>query len=145
MTNQTQTVRLVDFTNRVADFKMKGTYGYNPSGATILTAVSYVEELVVTGTEVFLDDNGEHLKSPVIKGIDKYDREMVLPIDRILAFGFIDEKEQARLKGLEYLIESFGSIPNLETISPKLYEDLQEYIAEREELIASGVTLYERA
>jgi hypothetical protein len=138
-----QTIRLVDFTNRVCDFEMKGTYGYNPSGASILTAVSYVEELVVTGTEVF-DEDGNNLPSPVVKGIDKYGREMVLPIDRILAVGWLDTKEQGHLKALESLIPSFESIPNLDTVAPELFQNLQDFKAQRDELIEQGVTLYQR-
>lgn len=144
MTKQTQTIRLADFHNRVVDFKMKGTYGYNPTNATILTAVSYVEELEVTRTACF-DDDGNELKSPIICGIDKYGREMVLPLDRILACGWVDTKEQSRLKGLETLIQTFGAIPNLQEVSPKFYDDLQGFIAERDELVAKGVKLWERA
>jgi hypothetical protein len=138
-----QTIRLVDFTNRVCDFRMKGSYGYNRSGATILTAESYVEELVVTGTDVF-DSEGNTLPSPIVKGIDKYGREMTLPIDRILAVGWLDTKEQGSLKSLNSLIESFSAIPNLEEVSSDLYHDLQTFIQQRDELVANGVTLYQR-
>ena len=143
MTKQTQTIRLIDFHNRVCDIEMEGTYGYNPSGATILTAVSYVEELEVAGTDVF-DENGNELPSPVVRGIDKYGREMVLPIDRILAVGWLDTEEQAKLKSLTWLIDAWSQIPNLESVSPRLHEDYQRYTAERDELLAQGVTLYKR-
>jgi hypothetical protein len=143
MTNQTQTLRLIDFHNRVADFEMKGTYGYNPSGITMLTAKSYVEELVVTNTRVF-DDEGGKLPSPVIEGVDKHGRAMVLPIDRILAVGFCDTEDQARLKSLTYLMDMYGNAKGVLEDDHPLFKDYKKIKEQYQELLDKGVTVYQR-
>jgi hypothetical protein len=143
MTNQTQTLRLIDFHNRVADFEMKGTYGYNPSGVTMLTAKSYVEELVVTDTKVF-DSEGNKLPTPVIEGVDKYGRAMVLPIDRILAVGFCDTEDQARLKSLTYLMDMYGNAKGVLEEDHPFFKDYQDVKVKYQELLDKGVTIYQR-
>jgi hypothetical protein len=148
MTNQTQTLRLIDFHNRVADFKMKGTYGYvEPSlrerGFAMLTAESYVEELVVTDTKVF-DSEGNKLPSPVIEGVDKYGRAMVLPIDRILAVGFCDTEEQGRLKSLTYLMDMYGNAKGVLEEDHPLFKDYKQTKEMYQELLDKGVTIYQR-
>lgn len=147
--NQNQTIRLIDFHNRYVDLKMKGTWGYvNPElkakGFAMMTAESYIEEFEVKTTKVF-DDEGKNLKSPLLIGTDKYGRELEVPTDRILAVGWLDTQEQARLKALTWLQEGYSDLP-IEALEGN--ELLQKMVTDNQkmydELIAQGVTLYQR-
>jgi hypothetical protein len=141
-TNQTQTLVMADFHNRFVDLKMKGTWGYNPNGITMITAESYIEELEVTDTKV-LDDNGETLEVFILIGIDKHGRTLEIPMDRVLAVGFLGTKEQARLKGLTSIVASFDNIPQ-ETKDLPVFKMFQEMKDDYDALLASGVKLYQR-
>jgi hypothetical protein len=148
MTNNTQTLRLIDFHNRVVDVKMKGTYGYvEPSlkerGFAMLTAESYVEELVVTDTKVF-DSEGNELPSPVIEGVDKYGRHMTLPVDRIIAVGFCDTKEQGRLKSLTQFMDMYGNAKGILEEDHPLFKDYKDIRDKYKELLDKGVEIYQR-
>lgn len=149
MTNTNQSVRLIDFHNRHADFLMKGTWGYvdpelRARGFAMLTAESWVEELEVSTTKV-LDDNGDSLPTPLICGTDKYGRYLELPIDRILGFDFLDTEEQGRLKALAWLQDAYSKVP-MDAIEDNehLKKMIQDSKKNYDELIANGVTLYQR-
>lgn len=140
--NQTQKLVMADFFNRFVNLKMKGTWGYNPSGISILTAESYIEELEVTDTRV-LDENGEVLEVFLLIGVDKYGRKLEIPMDRVLAVGFLDTKEQGRLKGLKSILANYDNIPQ-ETKEHPAFKMIQEMKDDYDDLISSGVKLYER-
>lgn len=140
--NQTQTLVMADFHNRYVNLKMKGTWGYNPSNISILTAESYIEELEVTDTKV-LDSEGEVLKVFILMGVDKYGRELEIPMDRVLAVGFIDTKEQSRLKGLTSVVKNFDKVSQ-EVKETPAFQMFQEMKDDYDELVASGVKLYQR-
>jgi hypothetical protein len=141
-TEQTQTIVMADFHNRFVNLRMKGTWGYNPSGISMLTAESYIEELEVTDTRV-LDENGERLEVFILVGVDKYGRELEIPMDKVLAVGFLGTKEQARLKGLTSIVAGFDSFPQEVKDSPA-FEMFKEMKDDYDKLIASGVELYQR-
>lgn len=124
---QKQTVRLIEFHNRHIDVLLK-------SGTVI-------PNVAVTGTEVF-DDNREKLPSPQIKGVDRYSNQVVIDTDNIEAFAFLDTDEQARLRNVIFMVDTYGQIPNLEVISPDLKKAYDDSVAMKEELEEKGITLY---
>lgn len=140
----TQTIRLIEFHNRFVDLHMKGTWGYNPHNIAMLTAESYIEEFEVKTTKVFDDDHNE-LPTPLLVGTDKYGRDLEVPCDRIIAVGWLDTPEQARLKAVMWLKETYDNIPS-EALEEnervrELVNDVQKVY---DELTAQGVTLYQR-
>lgn len=151
MTNnqQTQTIRLIEFHNRFVDLQMKGTWGYvdpelKARGFAMVTAESYIEEFEVKTTKVF-DDNHNELPTPILVGTDKYGRELEVPCDRIIAVGWLDTPEQARLKALKWLLDAYLEMPievlkGNDTLANMVMENQKQY----DELIAKGVTLYQR-
>lgn len=135
---------LAEFHNRYVTLKMKGSWGYNRSNATIITAISYIEELEVTDMKA-LNEDMTKLKTPLLYGIDKYGRELEIPIDRILEVTFLDTKDQSLLKGLTWLQNAWA---NLDMQAIEENESLKEMLDNNkkryDELIAKGVTVYER-
>jgi hypothetical protein len=78
-------------------------------------------------------------------GTDKYGRELEVPCDRIIAVGWLDTPEQAQLKALTWLIDAYSNIPvealkDNDVLANMIMENQKQY----DELIAKGVTLYQR-
>lgn len=145
MENKTQTIRLVDFVGRYVDLHMKGTWGYNPRNVAIITAESYIEEFHVTDVTALDRETGKELKSPLIIGTDKYGRELNVPIDRILAVGWLDTKEQSSLYACKKLLDGYDNVTrdviDSNDFLSKMYAETQ---ARYDELVAKGVTPYQR-
>lgn len=135
---------LAQFHNRFVDIKMKGSWGYNRSNATILTAVSWIEELEVTNLKSF-DDEGNKLPSQLVIGTDKYGRLLEVPVDRMLEVSFLDTKDQSILKSVTQLKKAFAEIPSDKIAENEaLVKMVEENRLRYDELLTKGVTLYER-
>jgi hypothetical protein len=144
MAEQERITYLAQFHNRFVDIKMKGSWGYNRSNATIITAVSWIEELEVTNLKSF-DDEGNKLPSQLVIGTDKYGRELEVPVNRMLEVSFLDTKDQSILKGVVSLKQGFANIPKEQIEENEVLKRMMEENRLRyDELLTKGVTLYER-
>ncbi|UUV46369.1 hypothetical protein [Bacillus phage vB_BanS-Thrax2] len=126
MTNQKQTLRLIDFHNRNISVLMK-------SGTVI-------PDVQVTGTEA-TDGKGNLLPSPLILGTDRWNNEHSIATDYIEEIAFLDTPEQAQLKSAIWLIKSYADFPNVDDF-PLIKESYNNAINLKEELEAKGVELY---
>ena len=141
--NQKEEIKLIELHNRYADFRMKGTWGYvkpelKEQGFVMMTAESTVEEFKVNRVDV-VNENEIY-----IEGVDRYGRELRLPHERILSVYLLDTAEQAKLIGLEYLVETYAELVQHIAEDSSWHEDFKNYTNMRNELIEKGVKPYQR-
>lgn len=147
MTTETEGIKAYTVVNRVVDFTMKGSYGYQTkrfgeSGGSIITAESTVYEFQVDKLEIV--DLPHWGKKFCFIGTDYYGREMSLPVDRVLAMSFKDTEDQGRYRGLTSTLDLFeNSIKDLDKASKRHAKDTFEQVYDIfNDLKEKGIEIY---
>ncbi|MDM5370536.1 hypothetical protein QUF96_02950 [Bacillus bombysepticus] len=88
-------IQLVDMLNGVFNVRMKGNWRPQVEGTSVMTAESVVEEFYVESIRA-----GEYQgnKTTLLIGTDYHNRELSLPVSRVIDANKIDTDEQTKLK-----------------------------------------------
>lgn len=88
-------IQLVDMLNGVFNVRMKGNWRPQVEGTSVMTAESVVEEFYVESIRT-----GEYQgnKTKLLIGTDYHNRELSLPVSRVIDAHKVDTDEQTKLK-----------------------------------------------
>ncbi|EOO11421.1 hypothetical protein [Bacillus cereus] len=88
-------IQLVDMLNGVFNVRMKGNWRPQIEGTSVMTAESVVEEFYVESIRT-----GEYQgnKTTLLIGTDYHNRELSLPVSRVIDASKVDTDDQTKLK-----------------------------------------------